>query len=583
MRAIKFLSGFVAIAALSVSVSAAAPEKSEVKAPEQAEVKADADPVKPKLVVAISVDQFSANLFNEYRSSFTGGLKRLSSGAVFPAGYQSHGATETCPGHATIMTGAHPGRAGIIANNWIDLDAKREDKTIYCAEDERIEGTSFGSITAPTQGDYVASAWHLLVPTLGDRLKKVSPESRNVAVSGKDRGALMMGGHDVDAIYWWKDKGFTTLKGRSIAPAIGALNTAIGAFIDKARAPYAIPLWCEARNRAIPINDNQSVGTYAFERPEGGSRIFRATPDLDNVTVDAALAMVQSMKLGQGEAVDILSVSLSATDYIGHAFGTGGLEMCIQMNELDRNLGVLFNALDAQNIDYIAMLTADHGGHDLPERLQEQAMPKAQRIDPKLNAKSFGVLVRESLDIPGDGPLLHADSPFGDYYLDLSLDPETKARVKAEAMKLIAIHPQVYSVLDGANLAAAPMPQGPVDEWTVEERARASYNADRSGDFIVLLEQAVTPIAKTGLGYVATHGSPWDYDRRVPMLFWRKGITHFEQSMPVKTVDIAPTLAALIGVTIPADEIDGRCLDIDGGAGDSCVQGLQVQVQAKPE
>nr|WP_254305986.1 alkaline phosphatase family protein [Sphingopyxis sp. BSNA05] len=133
------------------------------------------DKAPPKLVVAISVDQFSADLFSEYRRSFTGGLDRLANGAVFPSGYQSHAATETCPGHSTIMTGVHSGRAGIIANNWIDLSIAREDKTVYCAEDERIDGTSFGDITAPTQGDYVASVWHLLVPTLGDRLKKSRP------------------------------------------------------------------------------------------------------------------------------------------------------------------------------------------------------------------------------------------------------------------------------------------------------------------------------------------------------------------------------------------------------------------------
>ena len=105
---------------------------------------------------------------------------------------------------------------------------------------------------------------------------------------------------------------------------------------------------------------------------------------------------------------------------------------------------------------------------------------------------------------------------------------------------------------------------------TMAERARASFHPDRSGDFIVLLNKAVTPIAHGGPGYVATHGSPWEYDRRVPMLFWHKGITHFEQPTSVKTVDIAPTLAVFVGVDIPADETDGRCLDIDGSAGNSC-------------
>ncbi|MEH6757903.1 MAG: alkaline phosphatase family protein [Parasphingorhabdus sp.] len=556
MHAIKYVTSFIAFIAISTTANA-----EHHTAPKSG---------KPQLVVAISVDQFSADLFSEYRSSFTGGLKRLSDGAVFPSGYQSHAATETCPGHSTIMTGVHPGRAGIIANNWIDLSVKRDDKTVYCAEDERIEGTSFGSITAETQGDYIASAWHLLVPTLGERLKKISPKSRNVAVSGKDRAALMMAGKEVDAIYWWKGEGFVTLKGRDIAPAISALNTKIGESIDKASPALKIPAQCAARNNKIVINDKQSVGDYAFQRPEGASRIFRASPGFDGVTVDAALALVKSMKLGQGDATDILSLGLSATDYIGHSFGTAGLEMCIQMSELDRNLDVFFSDLDAQNIDYVVMLTADHGGHDLPERLKTQGVPDAQRIDPKLNAKDIGAQIRQSLSVSGDEPLLYADGPFGDYYLSLSLDAKTKAKVKAEAMRLIASHPQVHAVLDGVDLAAMEMPRGPVEEWSLAERARASYHPDRSGDFIVLLDKAVTPIADTGRGYVATHGSPWDYDRRVPMLFWRKGMSHFEQPLSVETIDIAPTLAALIGVDIPADQRDGRCLDLDGGAGDTC-------------
>ncbi|MDQ3139311.1 MAG: alkaline phosphatase family protein, partial [Pseudomonadota bacterium] len=99
-------------------------------------------PRKPSLIVAIAVDQFSSDLFTRYRSSFTGGLKRLSGGVAFARGYQSHAASETCPGHSTILTGAHPARSGIIANNWMNLSAAREDKRIYCAEDERVAGSN---------------------------------------------------------------------------------------------------------------------------------------------------------------------------------------------------------------------------------------------------------------------------------------------------------------------------------------------------------------------------------------------------------------------------------------------------------
>ena len=517
----------------------------------------------PKLVVGISIDQFSADLFNEYRSTYKDGLKRLAEGAVFPAGYQSHAATETCPGHSTIMTGSHPARTGIIANSWIDLDAEREDKVIYCSEDEREAGTD--------SKNYVESAVHLKVPTLGDRIKAVSPKSRNVAVSGKDRGALMMGGHNIDEVYFWKGKQFATLKGRVMLPVVEAINAQLAEKIEKSRGPFAVPDNCAARNHTVAVNAEQSVGTYRFERPENGSSIFRASPDFDAVTGAVAIAVIKDMKLGQGEAVDVLSVSYSATDYVGHAFGTKGTEMCIQMAELDKNIGDLFRALDDTGVDYVIALTADHGGYDLPERLAEQAMPYASRIDPEFSAAGIDKQLKAEWKWDNlDYPLIVSDGPFGDFYVSNKLTEKNRTRVKIAAMERIAKHPQVETVLDGAELAGLPKPQRSVDEWSLKERAAASYNKDVSGDFIVLLKSGVTPIAKPGRGFTATHGSPWNYDRRVPIVFWRKGIIHFEQPLPVETVDIAPTLASLIGLDIPADEIDGRCLDIDADAGDNC-------------
>ena len=120
------------------------------------------------------------------------------------------------------------------------------------------------------------------------------------------------------------------------------------------------------------------------------------------------------------------------------------------------------------------------------------------------------------------------------------------------------------------ELARAPSPTGSPETWSLLDRARASFHPQRSGDAVILLDRAIVPIPKPGPGYTATHGSPWDYDRRVPILFWRKGMTGFEQPSPVETVDIAPTLAALVGLQVPASEFDGRCLDLDAGAGDTC-------------
>ena len=218
----------------------------------------------PTLIVAISVDQFSGDLFAEYRREFTGGLARLSEGAVFPSGYQSHAATETCPGHSTILTGGRPSRTGIVANDWIDLSVAREDKTVYCAEDESLPGSS--------SSKYSVSDVHLKVPTLGERMKVANPAARVVSVAGKDRAAVMMGGRKVDELWWWDGKQFASYAGRSTPAVVIRANKATGTAIAKAAVATNLPAFCRSRSQAIAIGNGKTVGTGRFERAAGDAR-----------------------------------------------------------------------------------------------------------------------------------------------------------------------------------------------------------------------------------------------------------------------------------------------------------------------
>ena len=516
----------------------------------------------PKLVVAVSVDQLSADLFAQYRQHYSAGLARLLTGAVFPSGYQSHAATETCPGHATLLTGTHPSRNGIIANNWFDPGLARADKRVYCSED----------VTDPasTSRDPVVTANFLKVPTLGDRMKAATPASRNVAVSAKDRAVMMMGGHNIDAAYWWKGSGFVTLRGRELSPAAAAQNTATAALLKSGAPAMTPPIWCGPRDRATMIG-KASVGTGRFALEAGKPDAFRTSPRMDAATVDLANRLVDELNLGKGAAIDVLSVSLSATDYIGHGLGTEGMEMCIQMDQLDKSLGRLFAHLDARGIDYTVVLSADHGGLDTPERQDDQALPRAVRVDKSLLPGELAKAVAARTGISVEGPLLYGDGPFGDVYVSHKVTPAQKAQAIAALVALTKAHPQVAAVFTADELAKTPLPTGSPQDWTLKERARSSFDAQRSGDVVVLLDRAVTPIPDAMPGaYIATHGSAWDYDRRVPMLFWRRGVPGFEQPAPVETVDIAPTLAAIIGLRVDDGSFDGRCLDIDGGTGNSC-------------
>ena len=519
-------------------------------------------PTAPKLVVAISVDQFSADLFAQYRRLFSAGLARLQQGAVFPSGFQSHAATETCPGHATLLTGVRPARSGIIANMWFQPGLARAEKRVYCAEDERDPASS--------PDDPVVSAWHLKVPTLGERLKAVSPASRNVAVSAKDRAVIMMGGHDIDAAYWWKRGAFVTLTGRKISPAVEAVNGLAADMIKAGDGPLALPEWCGSRDRAIAVGGGKTVGTGHFPLEAGKDAGFRASPRIDAATGALAARLVDEMKLGQGKAPDVLSVSFSATDYIGHAFGTEGAEMCIQLAELDKTIGSLLDHLDAKGIDYVVVLSADHGGFDLPERLVQQGLPNAARVGGGLGADELAAAITAKTGITMPGRLLYSDGPFGDFYLSSALNAEDKAKAQAALVEVATGSPQVAAAFTKQELASVRMPGGSPQDWTLIQRARASFDPERSGDALILLNRGVVPIPDPSRGYVATHGSPWDYDRRVPVLFWRKGLAGEEQPAPVETVDIAPTLAAVLGLAVPQGDFDGRCLDIDGGAGDTC-------------
>ena len=533
----------VAVAALLAACSPAmAPAKP---------LRADA----PRLVVAISVDQLSSDLWDEYRSHFRGGLRRIAGGTVYRNGYQSHAATETCPGHSTLLTAKRPASNGIVANVWIDQNAGRADKSIYCAEDESVPGS--------TSTAYTVSPVHLKAPTLGDLLKAKSPASRNVAVAGKDRAAVMMSGRNVDQRWYWDGKAFATdLKGAAVPRSVASFQSALAASIASARPPLDPPALCQAKARAYQLTPAIKVGDNRLDRTAGDARAFRISPDLDGATLALAAALVQEMRLGKGPATDILSLNLAATDYVGHAYGTDGMEICLQLLALDRELGDFLAQLDRGGIDYAVVLTGDHGGMDIPERLREKGVPGAARADAGLAAGEVGKLLAPRFGRAAS--VLKGIGIAGDIWIDAGVPAAQKPLVLKAAIDRYRAHPQVFAAYSRAEIMAVPMPNGPPDKWSIIQRIRASFDPARSGDLYVVLKQHVSPIAVPSSGFVATHGSPWDYDRRVPILFWRNGMKPAASEQAIETVDIMPTLAGMIGLAVQPGSVDGRCVSVAG-------------------
>ncbi len=514
----------------------------------------------PKLIVAISVDQLAGDVFDAYRPSFKGGFARLIGGTVYTRGFQSHAASETCPGHSTILTGDHPARTGIIANTWIDQTTPRADKSVYCSEDEGVAGSS--------SSKYTVSPKHLRVTTLGERLKARQPGSRTVSIAGKDRAAVMMGGQAPDQRWYWDGKAaFTTdLKSRAIPRSLPAFNAAFAAQQAQPRAGLDPTPECLARAKRYTVAPGITVGANRLARGANDARNLRASPELDGAVLALGAALTNEMQLGRGPGTDVLALGLSATDYVGHAYGWGGQEMCLQMTALDRELGDFFAVLDRSGLDYAVVLTADHGAMDIPERLRDAGVVGAARADPALAAGEIGKILAPQFG--RSASVLLGEGVGGDVWLDRSLPAADQRRLLALASARYRAHPQVSDVFTADQLARTAMPTGAPDRWTVLQRARASFNRGRSGDLYIVLKEHISPVARPTSNYVATHGSAWDYDRRVPILFWRKGQTGSERREAIDTVDIMPTLAAMAELPLESGAADGRCLD--GAAGVRC-------------
>jgi len=527
---------------------------------------------KPKLVVVISIDQLSASLFEQYRADFDGGLGRLArQGTVYPSGYQSHAMTETCPGHSTLLTGKHPNKTGIVANDFYD---KATGKKTYCLDDPSVTLAN-----DPTGGGRLVSPKLLMADTYGDWLKAVSPGSRVYAVSGKDRGAINMAGHKGDGVFWLETRfGMTTwvepgqdAKAR-LAP-VAAFNARLVA--EQKKKPF---VWTYAEKRCAALESDYVTGDRAWRaalpRPAPKDEVaatndLASSPYSDRVTLDAARFLREALKLGDGEATDVLTVSLSATDFIGHRYGSKGPEMCDQLFRLDDRLGVFLDSLDKVKGPVLVVLSADHGGSDFPERLVQQGYD-AGRVPSIPWMKALNTEVRGQLGLDYD-PLIQAGGLESLYVVgpDGKAPPAVdQARVTAATLAILAKRPEVFEAYDAnALFTAAPPPKGtPPDEISVAERMRRTAYPGRTGDILVAFQPYQT-LAAAGLTYVASHGSPWDYDRRVPILFWWKGGPSRERVLPIETVDIAPTIAGVTGVPVPADA-DGRCLPL--GAGPTC-------------
>jgi hypothetical protein len=510
------------------------------------------DPDAPPLLVLLVVDQFRADYVQEYGDQWTAGLRRLlDEGAVFPDAAYTFASTKTCAGHVTIGTGTVPMTHGMIDNSWYDRAASRSRA---CTDD--------GAVEAIAIGDGESSGRHgpglMRARTLADQLRARSgPGSRVVSIALKARSAIGLGGHGGEgAMVLWKegDGVFGTSSAYTSAPWPEADRFVRAHPIDAARDEVwtrLLPADAYRYDDDAPGEGGGRVFPHPFSRPDDDPWEFvgqwERSPWSDEYLADMGMALAGDLDLGGQGGTDMLAIGFSALDLIGHTFGPRSHEVQDTLVRLDRTIGRLLDWLDAEvgAGRYVVALSSDHGVPALPEQADAIGVRAG-----RLTSGDIRRVVNAALEPHlGEGRhVANISSPF------VYFAPEVAARVAGSPELRTAV---TQALIETSGIAAVYWADAIGAEATTHDQVlvklRRSFVPERSGDVAVVLEPHWVPQANG-----TTHGSPHPYDTRVPLVLFGAGIAPGHYPGAAAPVDIAPTLATLIGLTL--EQTDGRVL-----------------------
>ncbi len=485
-----------------------------------------------RLVVHITVDQLRPDYLVRWEHEFSGGLARLlAEGVFFPAGEQDHAATETAPGHASLLSGRWPYRTGIIAN----------DRGVPDPLTRMVEVTPGGYQTGG------ASPRKFMGTTLYDWMRAADPDIRVLSVSYKDRGAILPIGRARVPVYWYSDGKFSTSTYYADSLPQWLRDWNARDFITPLLGhswPLRHPIEWYPEPDFRPAERAGHDNTFPHVMPtdhDGAVRNIQYFPIFDSLTLDVALEGVNALGLGRRDGPDLLAVSLSITDKIGHRYGPGSLELHDQILHLDHYLGWFLDSLDSSiGLDHVALsLSADHGGTDYPDSTAGTIRLTAEARELNVWAQArWGIelkAIEERGLVSADVPALRARGVDTD-----SLAAELAERVRARR-GVRKVYTESTLRVDGshdADMWRRLIPPG--HDWLIAASMEPGW----------LITSSTTD---------ATHGTTNLLDVRVPILFRGPGIRPARVLRPVGVVDIAPTLAAVIGV-IPTETLDGNPL-----------------------
>jgi hypothetical protein len=553
-RRVLLSSAFAFVFALAPSADA-----QTTPAPSRRPAAAPAAPLRPKLIVLLVIDQMRADYIDKFLGQWTGGLRRLvQQGAWFRDAAYPYAATETCVGHATISTGALPATHGMIANAWWDRESQ---KMVTCTNDPKAKNSAYAGGTAKG-GD---SAIRMLVPSFAEELKfQTGGATRVLTFSLKARSAITMAGHKADAATWFDSGSWVTSSVYGTMPFIDDYVKAHPVKADYGKTwTLSLPeneYWYDQKATAAAPPDGWDAsfphslrGKAGGNEPDAAFYEQWATSSFaDDYLTELAKTAVDSLGLGKSGATDFLGVSYSSIDYVGHSFGPRSREIQEILIGLDKNLAGLFAHLDRKvgRGNYVVALSADHGGTPVPEDMQKTGVDTGRLNLADVQDKIEKVLDSFHYPKPGVARMSGNDIYFAPGIYE-KLDQDGPAmRAVADA---VMAQPGIAALYPAEALEDRPPTQSPIRKALAD-----GYFPGRSGDLYIvpkpywLLDYALAGQQPhvTGTG----HGSPYYYDQHVPILLMGQWIRHGEYYGDVSPADIAPTLAALCGVTLSSHE-----------------------------
>ncbi|MCX6331580.1 MAG: alkaline phosphatase family protein [Bacteroidetes bacterium] len=517
---------------------------------------------KPKLVVGIVVDQMRWDYVNKFKPFFksqNGFLRFVNEGASCNNNLIPYLPTVTACGHAAVYTGSTPAIHGITGNSWYD---NIQQRMVYCVEDASVQ-----SVGIENSGAGKMSPLNVWTTTLGDELKLATNfKSKVFGISIKDRGAIIPAGHSADGAFWYDSKSgsfiSSTYYGKALPTWLTNYNNAhiVDSFY-KLGWNLSLPNSIYEANCDADQNDYESApfgkelkgfpyNLSGFVGKDYGK--IASTPYGNNLVLDVASQTLINEKMGLDDITDLLAVSFSSPDYIGHSFGPNSWETLDGYIKLDELLAQFFTLLDKQvgKNNYTVFLTADHAVANVPGYMQKHHLPGGVMSDDGVKVELSKLLTTKGIN----PKVISAISEFNIYYNHNLMDSLQVSQDKLTNIITSYLEAKSYilQVVESRKAAIAPLPQN------IRERIVNGYNPQRSGDLVFMTKSGYVGGGNTGTG----HGVFYNYDAHIPLLFYGNGIKKGSVNSVNYMTDIAPTISTLLGIQMPSGSIGKPILEV---------------------